>query len=429
MPAEQMTMPASGSAELAIEIEEPEAEQSAAGDPWEPFADLFVEGNSEPGDQQTKERGAEHVAGASQRRHTDRFVPIPALRPRGYNKGQPVCGDGCMKKCDTESRESDCSKNRFVHEAHICIIIGPNSFLEESGILEHGGQTSTSAPKRRRMKDGCDIDEGFGWRLSRSWEKSRLMTVYVQKRWSGRSKSGSFYPDGISMIRFLCFLLAVATLFRAASARAADEEKPYGRVCISIFDSLSGKEEPFKISVTQRQGATVRAHIDASAKCTVLLAALTKEGKLANGWRPQLSELPEEFEEIQLPRAPVTWDWSTPSVLFDWHVCFLASGAKEIEEAKKLVAAMQAPKMEERLLAMQTNKLRELIGRITNQKEKVNQAPLTEPEVGGIFRGSPLDAVFPWRQFAQSINFAEGRPGVLIFSRKNAGESNSTPAP
>lgn len=90
------------------------------------------------------------------------------------------------------------------------------------------------------MKDGCDIDERFGWRFSLSWEKSRLMTVYVRK---GRSKSGSFYPDGISMTSFLCFLLGVATYLTLLSARAADEEKPYGRGGISIFDSLSGREE------------------------------------------------------------------------------------------------------------------------------------------------------------------------------------------
>ncbi len=41
---------------------------------------------------------------------------------------------------------------------------------------------------------------------------------------------------------------------------------------------------------------------------------------------------------------------------------------------------------------------------------------MTEPEVGGVFRGAGDDAVFPWRQFAQSINFAEDRPGVLILS-------------
>jgi hypothetical protein len=31
------------------------------------------------------------------------------------------------------------------------------------------------------MKDGCDIDEGLGWRFALSWEESRLMTVYVQE--------------------------------------------------------------------------------------------------------------------------------------------------------------------------------------------------------------------------------------------------------
>ncbi len=221
--------------------------------------------------------------------------------------------------------------------------------------------------------------------------------------------------DKIVMTKFLWVLLALGVL-GVANARAADEEKPHGRVCLSIFDSVSGKEEPFRMSVAQRQGATVRVRADASDKCTVLLAALTKDGKLANGWRPQLSELPAEFEEVQLLKAPAIWDWSKPSVPFELFVCFLAPGAKEIEEATKLVAAMQAPKMDERLLAMQTNKLRELIGRITNDKEKVNQVPMTEPEVGGVFRGAGDDAVFPWRQFAQSVNFAEGRPGVLILS-------------
>ena len=113
MPAEQMTMPASGPAELAIKIEEPEAKQSAACDPWEPFPDLFVERNSEPGDKETKEGGAEHVAGASQRRDADRLVAVPALRPRSYNKGEPVRGDSCMEKCHTESGQRD--QNRFVH--------------------------------------------------------------------------------------------------------------------------------------------------------------------------------------------------------------------------------------------------------------------------------------------------------------------------
>jgi hypothetical protein len=220
------------------------------------------------------------------------------------------------------------------------------------------------------------------------------------------------------MIRILCLLLSVGTaLFCAVPLRAAGADQPQGRVCLSIVDSgSSAKEEPFRLSATARPGSTVRAYLDASNKCSVLIAALTKDGKLANGWRPQLSEVPAEFEEVQLPKAPVTWEWSGTHAPFDLYVLFLPPGSKEIDEARKLVGAMQAPKVDDRLLAMQANKLRELLGRITNEKEKVNQAPMTEPELGGVFRGSGLDAVFPWRQFAQSIEFADNRPGVLILS-------------
>jgi len=89
------------------------------------------------------------------------------------------------------------------------------------------------------------------------------------------------------MAKSLYLLIAVATAFAFYDARAADEEKPYGRVCISVVDGPSGKEEAFKMSTTYRPGSTLRAHVDASNKCTVLIAALTKDGKLANGWRPE----------------------------------------------------------------------------------------------------------------------------------------------
>jgi hypothetical protein len=205
---------------------------------------------------------------------------------------------------------------------------------------------------------------------------------------------------------------------------AADEEQPRGRVCLSIVDSgPSAKEVPFRLSETGRPGSTVRAHLDASDKCTVLVAALTKDGKLANGWRPQLAEVPADFEEVQLPKAPATWEWSGPHL----YVLFLPPGSKEVGEAKKLVGAMQTPRIDDRLLAMQANKLRELVGRITAEKEKVNQAPMTEPEVGGVFRGSGIDAVFPWREFAQSIDFDENRPGVLILSSEGAAKESPAP--
>ncbi len=200
------------------------------------------------------------------------------------------------------------------------------------------------------------------------------------------------------------------------NAGPVDEEKPYGRVCISLYEpGPPEKEEPFKTSSATGPGKTVHAYIDASNKCAVLVAALTKDGKLVNGWRPQLAYVPDQFDEIVLPKVPLKWDWSTASAPFDFYVLFLSPDSKEVAEAKKLVEAMQAAK-DDRLLAMQTSKLRELIGRITSEKEKTNQAPMNEPEVGGVFRG----AAFPWRQFAQSINFADDRPGVLVLSSDGA---------
>ena len=48
----------------------------------------------------------------------------------------------------------------------------------------------------------------------------------------------------------------------------------------------------------------------------------------------------------------------------------------------------------------------------------MNQAPVSEPEVGGVFRG----AAFPWRQYAQGINFAADKPGVLVLSSDDRGK-------
>ena len=218
------------------------------------------------------------------------------------------------------------------------------------------------------------------------------------------------------MRKVFCFFLAIIAVSGIAAAPAVNEEKPYGRVCISLYEpGPPEKEEPFKMSAPAGPGKTVHAYIDASNKCSVLVVALTKDGKLANGWRPQLTEIAEDFEETLVPKAPLKWDWSTASGPFDFYVLFLAPDSKEVAEAKKLIAVMQASK-DDKLLAMQTGKLREIIGRITSEKEKVNQAPMNEPEVGGVFRG----AAFPWRQFAQSVNFAADKPGAVILSSDGA---------
>jgi hypothetical protein len=220
----------------------------------------------------------------------------------------------------------------------------------------------------------------------------------------------------VRMGKFFC--LALGWLV-AASVFAADvdEEKPHGRVCLSIFEpGPPEKEEAFTLSAPAGAGKIVRAYVDSSDKCSVLLAALTKDGKLANGWRPQLADVPPDFEEILLPTGTVKWDWAASAVPFDFYVLFLASDSKELAEAKKLVDAMQNPKVDERVLAMQTTKLKELIGRLATDKSKANQGPASQPEVGGVFRG----AAFPWRQFARAVNFSAESPGVLVLASENA---------
>ncbi|HVF71794.1 MAG TPA: hypothetical protein VM940_09300 [Chthoniobacterales bacterium] len=212
------------------------------------------------------------------------------------------------------------------------------------------------------------------------------------------------------------FLALGATTTLVPAADTFNEEKPHARFCLSLFDpGPPEKEEAFQITAAAGPGKVVRAYVDASETCTVLLAAMTRDGKLANGWRPQLAEVPAEFEEILLPKAPVKWDWTSSSSPFDVYVLVLAPGSKETEEAKKLVDAMQNPKVDDRVLALQTGKLKELIGRLAGDRGK-NAGPAAEPEVGGVFRG----AAFPWRQFAQGVNFSPDRPGVLIVSTDKA---------
>ena len=214
---------------------------------------------------------------------------------------------------------------------------------------------------------------------------------------------------------FLFVSLLVAT--SSIVLGAVDEEKPHGRVCLSLYEpGPPEKEEAFQLSSPPGSGKLVRAYVDASDKCAVLVAPMTKDGKLVNGWRPQLAEVPEEFEEILLPKAPVKWEWSAPSGPFDLYVLFLEPGSKQLDEVKKLVEAMQSSSVDNRVLALQAGKLKELIGRLATDKENKNQGPASEPEVGGVFRGT----AFPWRQFAQSVNFSAEHPGLLILSSDSA---------
>ena len=214
---------------------------------------------------------------------------------------------------------------------------------------------------------------------------------------------------------FLCALAATV-----GGIAAGQDAQSRGRVCIALVEhGPPAKETPLRTTSTAGPGEKIKVYLDASTKCLVIVVALGKDGKLANGWRPQFSEVPEDFEDIQLPKEPFTWEWTTQSGPLDIYVLFMQPGSTDAEEGKRLVSAMQAAKVEDQLLELQTNKLRELIGRMTGEKEKSNQTLFKDPEVGGVFRG----VEFPWRQFAQSVSFSSDRPGVLILANEGPGKA------
>jgi hypothetical protein len=202
-----------------------------------------------------------------------------------------------------------------------------------------------------------------------------------------------------------------------ALSQSVDESKPYGRVCFSVMDSTTGEEEVLNAGAAPKNGKTLIAHIDASAKCEAVVAAFNrKNGQLANGWRPQCVELPQ-WEEMPLPKAPVTWPYVKNDEPLELYVLFFVPDSKEIGELKKLVQAMAEPKSAERLVRMQTNKLHELIGHAVSEKDRSKYLAKVETvEVGGISRGDS----FEWRKFARSVNFAPEKPGVLIFTGATA---------
>jgi hypothetical protein len=221
------------------------------------------------------------------------------------------------------------------------------------------------------------------------------------------------------VIRFIAYLLLALSAAFGGTVEG-QEGKSHGRVCISLVEPGSPpKELPFRTTSKTGPGERVNVYLDASSKCMAAVIALNKEGKLANGWRPQFSEVPDDYEEIELPSAPVIWQWTTSAGPLDIYVLFMQLGSTDAEDAKKIISAMQPPKLEESLLAMQTNKLRELIGRITSEHEKSNQTLFRDPEVGGVFRGHE----FPWRLFAQSVNFGNDQPGVLILASEGPGKA------
>ena len=217
-----------------------------------------------------------------------------------------------------------------------------------------------------------------------------------------------------SLVAGTTLLLATAAIVLSQSS--VDETKPYGRICLTIADN-SGHEELFQSDTPTGAGKKIVVHVDANSKCFALVAAFNrKDSRLANNWMPQFVELPQ-WEEVPLPKAPAKWLWEKNEGPIEFYALFFAPDSKEAPEIKKLVDAMGNAASDRSMLQLQSNKLREMIGRSMIEKDRSKYLAKTESsELGGVLRGG----TFEWRKSAQSVNFTSDKPGVLIFSGAGA---------
>lgn len=206
--------------------------------------------------------------------------------------------------------------------------------------------------------------------------------------------------------------VVIGTGLWLAPSQAADKNKPHARACIAVANSATGEEEAFQAASTPGKGKKIVAHLDANAKCEAVIAAFNrKTGQLANGWAPQFVQIAEQ-REVVLPKAPVAWSWEKDAGPIELYVLVFAPDSKDGAELKTLVSVMQN-RRSDAIEKLQTNKLRELIGRAKIDKARAGNAPKADStEVGGVFR---MVVGFEWRDSARAVNFSADKPGALVF--------------
>src|SRR5262245_29149319 len=178
----------------------------------------------------------------------------------------------------------------------------------------------------------------------------------------------------------LCFLIAsFGSLARAES---------YARVCATTVDAES-HEAPLVESSAPGPGEKLVVHLDASAECVALILPLVEKGcRLANGWRPQMVALPE-WEERKMPAPPAAWSWNKGADPFELWIFFFKRDAAGLDELQKLIAAMQSPSLDERVLTQQTRKICEKLDARISGKQPINLGPKARTAlVGGDVRGT-----------------------------------------
>ena len=198
-------------------------------------------------------------------------------------------------------------------------------------------------------------------------------------------------------------------LFVASFAPLARAES-YARVCATTVDTESN-EVPLAETSAPGAGEKLVVHVDASTECVALILPLVEKGSgLANGWRPQMVALPE-WDERKLPASPAVWNWNKGAEPFELWIFFFKRDAAGLDEIQKLVAAMQTPSLDEKVLVQQTRKLSEKLNpRMAGKQPIIQGAKAGTALVGGAVRSTE----FPWRDYAQKVVLNDAFEGALV---------------
>lgn len=199
------------------------------------------------------------------------------------------------------------------------------------------------------------------------------------------------------------------------AAAEADSSRAYASVCISVLNENEASEAALTPKLEPGPGKSIVAHAVANAPCALLFVAFNEaDGQLAHDWRPQYSDMDEEWQEVTLPeKKAASWRWEVKGEPLDFYVLFLSTGSAFSQQTKDLVAAMQDLKEEKSILKLQTNKLHELISLAAGDADpSKHRATTTVTEIHGVTRGQKE---FLWRNFASKVYFDDRSAGLLVF--------------
>jgi hypothetical protein len=209
--------------------------------------------------------------------------------------------------------------------------------------------------------------------------------------------------------RWIVFLLASLSTLAVGLAPSARAEG-YARVCATTVDAESN-ETPLADTSAPGLGEKLVVHMDVSTGCVALILPLIEKGsRLANGWRPQMVALPE-WDERKLPAPPVVWNWNKGADPFELWIFFFKRDAAGLDELQKLVAAMQDPSLNEKVLSQQTRKICEKLDARMSGKQPINQGPKARTALAG---GTVRSTEFQWRDYAQKVVLNEAFEGALV---------------